>query len=434
MAALFALHLMFALGLLWFHRELTPDIYAMVLDENVSRTFDEVALGIGLGLLPLFWVPWRLSHPSEVFAYLLFLAVYLPFCTVGLQSIAVPSATLLPYIVLCGLTIISLFMLAKVPSRPIVRRGLSINQLALGVALLSGGIIVLSAATIGFDLAPRALEDVYDLRLIRREQFAAGGFVLVVLGYLLSPMNLVLGPTLVRIGLTSGRLYLLLVGAVVTYLSYQITGQKDALGACFIVIVATFAWGGTRDGQFAFATWRIVAMFLGFLVIAPIYDAWQDDPGRQLSQLTVSRLFIIPGMLGAYWVEFFSLNPHGYYAGGGALGLLFGRDEVYGIPLSRMIGLVYGGNEESNANVNMFAEGYAQAGLLGVVVASVVAIVAFRIVDRVTLDRDSKLVLPLCVPLAFNVTNGHIFGLILTAGLWLFVVLIYFMPAQRDVR
>lgn len=431
--SLFILHFSFCLGLLWFHATFTPDIYNVVLNSDNNRSLEEVSFGILLALAPLLWVPRRLELPSEVFAYLLYLAAYLPFCTVGLQSIAAPLASLFPYILVCAMALIGLFQLARLRPSPIEREGQPLDQVYWGAVVAALGVIGMAMATIGVDFfQPLALEDIYDLRLIRREQFGSGNPVLVLLGYLISPLNLVLGPLIVRAGLNSRRYPLLLFGAAITYASYQVSGQKDALGACFIVTFAGIAWAGTGGGRFGLAPWRVVTTFLVFLLLSPVVDAALDDQGMLVSQLTLMRLFIVPGMLGSYWVEFFTDNPHGWYAGGGVLGLLFGREEIYGIGLARVIGLIYGGNEETNANVNMFAEGYAQAGLLGVGVASAVAMLALRLLDRVAVDRDPRVLLPLCVPLAFALTNGHIFGLILSNGLWVLMLLAYVLPRQQS--
>ena len=295
--SIIALHLAFCLTLLWFHSEVTPDIYNIILDSNINRSFGEVTIGILLALAPACWIPRRIDRPSQVFAYFLYLAVYLPFCTVGLQSISAPIDSLLLYILVCGSAITGFFILAKVPPRPVVREKISLNLCLWGATVVSIAIIVAAAATIGVDLQPLAFSEVYDLRIQRRDQFAVGGTLLIILGYLLSPLNLVLGPFIIRAGLSRDRVHFLLVGVIVTYAAYQISGQKDALGASFISLVAAFIWNAKDTRKFCLSTWRIVATFLAFSILAPLYDAWEDDPGYLISQLTVSRLFIIPGIV-----------------------------------------------------------------------------------------------------------------------------------------
>jgi hypothetical protein len=127
-------------------------------------------------------------------------------------------------------------------------------------------------------------------------------------------------------------------------------------------------------------------------------------------------------------VDYFSSNPFGGFAGPGLLGLLFGREQVYAIPLSYMIGLQYFDNESINANVNLWSDSFGQFGITGVIMASTVAVVALRILDRLSVDRDAALILPLCVPLAFSLSNGSITSIILTNGLWLLFVVIFFLP------
>jgi hypothetical protein len=76
----------------------------------------------------------------------------------------------------------------------------------------------------------------------------------------------------------------------------------------------------------------------------------------------------------------------------------------------------------------MFADGYAQAGLFGILFATVVAAVVFRVLDRLAVDRDPKLVLPTCLPLASCLADGNIFGLILTNGLWMLLLMVFLLP------
>ncbi len=427
-SGLFALHLTFALALLWFHFEFTAEIYPFVLDANISRSSDEVTLGVALSLFPTFWTPRRLERPSQVFAYIVYMSVYLPFCTVGLQCVAIPLEELAPYILVCCIALIAFFSIARFAPRPIVRQGLPYPMVLWGIVAASIAIIAISAMTLGIDWKPLALEDVYDLRLERRDQFAAGGALLVVLGYLLPPLNNFLSPAIVHAGLVRRQVPLFLLGAAITFAAYQTTGAKGALGASVVVVIAAVVWGSTRADRFGFATWRIAAMFLCFIFLAPFLDTVRDDESRWLTNLMVSRNFIIPPMLSSFWVEFFSQNPYGYYASTGVLGLLFGREEIYGMALPRVIGLYYVGTEQANANVNLFAEGYAQAGLLGVIIASIVAAVVLRLLDRVSIDRDPRFILPVCVPLAYCLVDGHIFGLILTNGLWMLILVVYLLP------
>jgi hypothetical protein len=429
--ALFAIHFVFCLALLWFHADFTPMIYTAVLDSSINRSWDEVALGIFFALMPLFWVPLRLELPSQMFAYILYLAVHVTFCTVGLQSVAVSFTVLLPYIIICALSLIAFFWLATIPPSPIRREGYPMSYVLIGLALAGIGILSWAAATVGINFEPLALEDVYDLRFALREQFAEGGTGLLVLGYLISPLTLVIAPALVIAGLRKGQRYWLFVAMAISYAGYQAFSQRIALGAGIICAIAVYTWVTERAGRISISPLRIALFFLAILVAVTILDA--DDPGRPLSQLTIGRLLIVPGMLGSFWIEFFSENPHGLYAGSGVLGLLFGREEPYGMPLSRLMGLVYFGSEQNNANAHLWAEGYAQAGFIGVLIASAIAMAAFRLLDRLCVDRNPRFLLPVCIPMALTLTNVHVLGLFLTSGLWLLYLIAYCMPKDSTL-
>lgn len=424
------LHLLFAVGLLWYAADYNPAVLGD-LTPSAYRSAGDTLIGVFLSLIPAFWLPARLERPSQVFGYLLYLTVYISFCTVGFQSVTVPIGSLLPFVAVCCVSCIALFRMSSAEPKPVARREYPLRTVVLATIGVSALLIGAAAIVFGVDFRPLALENVYDLREIRREQFGASGNW--YWGYLLPPLALVLAPALVCISLARRRPELFVIGMLVAYAGYQITSGKDALGGSLIAVLAFYAWRAPGTRIFSFSPLRIISTFLAILVVSAVYDQVTGDPARLLSQLTIGRVVVVPGMLTAFWVEFFSINPFGLYAGIGLLGAIFGREQVYGLPLSYVIGLQYFNNEQTNANVNLWADGYGQWGVIGALIATAFAMVALRILDRLTIGRDTSIVLPLCLPLAFALTNGSATSVFLTNGIWVLMLLVYVFPQEQGL-
>lgn len=427
-ALVILLHLAFGIALMLFAVNFNEAVLGDLAPAPNLRSDDDAAIGLLLAIIPLFWLPERLESPSQVFGYLLYLAVYLSFCTVGLQSIQAPMGDLISFIGICCLCCIVLFRMRFYRQAPLQRDGVKPELIVVLCVAGALAVVALAMATIGVDFQPLAIGDVYDLREFRRFQFADEGRW--YWGYILPPMNQVLAPVVVCMTLSSRRYFLLPLGILIAYAGYQISSQKDALGSAFICIAAFYAWRTSSKGAYAFSPVRILVTMLALLIGTVAFEYWVDDPSHLLSQLTIGRLFVIPGMITAYWVEFFSSNPYGNFAGSGLLGLLFGREQAYAIPLSYVIGLQYFDNEAVNANVNLWADSFGQFGIAGVIMASGVAVAILRILDRLSLDRHKAFILPACLPLAFSLTNGSVTSVFLTNGLWLLIIIAYFLPRQ----
>ncbi|HLG45013.1 MAG TPA: hypothetical protein VKY24_02130 [Reyranella sp.] len=427
-ASAIGLHLLFAVGLLWYQADYNPAVLGD-LTPSAYRSAGDTLIGVFLSLIPAFWLPARLERPSQIFGYLLYLTVYISFCTVGFQSVTVPIGQLLPFVAVCCVSCIALFRMSSTPPEPVVRREYSLRTIILITIGLS--IVLIGAATVvfGVDYRPLAIENVYDVREIRRDQFAATGNW--YWGYLLPPLALVLAPFLVCLSLPKRRPELFVIGMLMAYAAYQITSGKDALGGSLIAVIAFYAWRAPGTRMFSFSPFRIISSFLIILLVSAVYDQVTEDPARLVSQLTIGRIVIVPGMLTAFWVEFFSINPFGLYAGSGLLGAIFGREQVYGLPLSYVIGLQYFNNEQTNANVNLWADGYGQWGVLGALFATAFAMLVLRILDRLSIGRDLSIVLPLCLPLAFALTNGSATSVFLTNGIWVLLLIVYVLPQEQ---
>lgn len=430
---LFALHFAFALALLWFHAGYSPVIYSFHVDAYVARSFEDAAAGIALALLPSFWLPFRLARPSQAFAYLIYIFTYLPSCTVGLHATTVPLADQLPFLMTCALTIIVLSLMPPVRPSNVSRYALSYWTLALVLALLAGAILATAAATIGIDTHLRSIDDVYDYRLDLRERIIESN--LGFLGYLLPGAGLVLIPGLMCLGIARRQPIWTAASVFMALALYQVNGEKSAVANCVAIAGAYFAWGkGRRAGDYVLAPLRITTTLVLVLFGATAYDALMGDEGRLISTVSIGREFIMTSVLGAYWREFFASNPTGGYAGSGFLGLIFGSQEVYGLPLTRVIGNFYVFNETTNANANFWADAFGHLALPGTILISVVLVAMMRILDWVAGGRDAAIILPWSVPIVVSLSNGSLNTMLLTNGVWFFFILVYLMPMAAPAK
>lgn len=108
----------------------------------------------------------------------------------------------------------------------------------------------------------------------------------------------------------------------------------------------------------------------------------------------VRRVFFIPALLSSYYYEYFSQNRKLLFFEDMIFSRIavkvFGLTPYYELPASQVIGLNYFGRPEMLANNGMFGYGYADAGIIGVVLSVLLLVVVLAILDYITSNYSSE--------------------------------------------
>lgn len=374
-------------------------------------------LSFGLSLLPALWLPIRLERPSEVVWWLSYLLVLVPGESVPMYSRSLPleqAAELMFLLFVCfsGLVVLGRLPLLRIPQ---------LRLTALATALLVGAAIAAMYAVVvaafGVRMHLPSLANVYSTRAEYRETVASSGALVAYAVYWLAK---VINPGLVSYGLVRRRWLLLATGIAGQLFLFGITGSKSALfSSAFLILMLMALWrGGSLFGLFAVAGGVAVvagSAALDILVHRGLFVG-----------LIVRRVVAVPGLLTGYYYAFFSSHPHALL-GHSVLGGLSEYPYRYNPPA--LIGLSYFRDSATHSNANVWADGYANFGIGGMLGFSVLFALLLWLYDSASRNRDLRLSALVLSGIGLSFTNSALLTTVLTHGLALATVLIYLLPA-----
>jgi hypothetical protein len=166
----------------------------------------------------------------------------------------------------------------------------------------------------------------------------------------------------------------------------------------------------------------VFMVFFGFL-------AWVEnlvEEGSIIGSLFIRRLVITPGLLTGLYFEYFSDNPVFLWSHSILSSFV---EQPYSLPPAFLIGFEYFGSDVTSANANLWADGFANAGLGGPLVVSLLAGLFFRFADWVAVGRSTLGFLAWLAP-SFALVNSAFLTSVLTHGLLATVVLVLTIPRR----
>lgn len=142
---------------------------------------------------------------------------------------------------------------------------------------------------------------------------------------------------------------------------FGLTSHKSVLVYPLIVVAVYYA-GRKYNPAHIFVVMAIVATMISLLDFATRFaDIW-------IGYMVSGRAFLVPALLNHHYYEFFSNNPWYWWSGSRVtLGML---PMPYPQTAPFTIGIEYFRDPDMSANVGWFGSGYAQAGLFGALVYS----------------------------------------------------------------
>jgi hypothetical protein len=369
-----------------------------------------------IAALPALWMPTAFTRPSQCLCWILFLMSYVPSCIVPWYIGSIEPAQLLLFdvILLAAFGIIPLvyrYPLLRIPSSQWGSTGVCLLVVLLSIVCYS---IILAAFGTKFRMV--ALEEVYDARADYKDALAeAGRAVAYAVGWQSNAIN----PFLMAYGLVYRKRRWLLVGVLGQLLIYCITTFKSVLFSPIWLVCLWIAMQRSRRSLGTTMIWSAVALVSISTLVYVCLDS------MLLASLTTRRLFLLPGLLTAYYFEFFSQNPLTLLADGIMRPFL---EYPYGYPVAGVIGGAYFGDPRTYANASLWAYGYASLGTPGVLLFSALCALTMWLIDSIASGRDFRLAtLMLALP-AITLSNSSMFTCLLTHGLGLVMAMIYLLP------
>lgn len=363
--------------------------------------------------LPASW-----ERPSTIVYWMLFLIVVAP---VHVLPVFTANRTL-PVWLMVGSVAAAFWLLGCIYSvrllqlpRPVLPPRLFWPLFALCWLVL----VVTVVSYYGFSFRLVRLSDIYAVRDTYRDSFEQvprlARYTVTWLGNVIAPIALARG--------LSRRRWLWAVLAVATELFLvSITGFKQLLFASVLVAGVVLLVRTTDVRQLGR---RVVVLVTTGVFAVTAFD--MATSGWSLSSVLIRRLVLTSGVNTKYHFLYFSAHPKAHL-GYGALSRWV--DYPYDLAPPFLLGRVYYGNAETSANANLWADAFANFGLVGVVGFTVVLALLLHLTDSIATGLPSGLAIAALAQSAFSLSNTAMLTVFLTHGLLLAVVLIYLLPAD----
>lgn len=395
---------------------IAPTFYYLGYYWFPPSSFMTIIACLGLAALPSLFLPLRGDRPGTVMLWVIYIIAYVPIQFVPVFSSGKQLIEVLPLqlSVLAGIFIIIGF--ERLPL-------LSLPNLAIpswffwaGISAFSLAVLAMAVRVYGMPTRFPDLADVYDLRA---EHAAERAGVNTMLIFAISWQQKVINPLLMAAGIVTRNITLLAGGVIGQVLLFGISGQKSVFFSGLMVLAVLISmW---RRGKFLGPI--ISFSSIGLVMTTAALDSLRET--TTLTSLFIRRLIITPGLLTGYYYEYFQTAPHVRLSNS-----IFSAFTDYPLEdaLPRVIGFVYFGRLNMSANANVWADGYAQFGISGILVFSLLLGLVILAFNSLALDRDVLITSTLAGMAAWTLTDTALFISLNTHGILFSLVVLYFLP------
>lgn len=406
-----ALGAVFVTSMLWITRHYVaqPFRYLGYVERSATWIEPVTASVLTLVLISSCTATWR--RPSDGAYSFLVLTVAIPVTWIPIFYGTANESVVLTAHLAVGLCFAALQLCLMGQRRPVAPLVMSpVTYWSFLVLAIVAGVSLL---VVGLGLRPELLNfsDVYD----QRADFKAAGGSLgsYVVGIL---VNAVL-PVFLCLGLLWKRLLPLFVAVAGYLLLFSLTGQKSfvvgaLLSAAGVFLVTRFKASGL--GWF----WVLTAtMWVGVIV-----DALTGSITG--SSLLTRRAITTSGINSAYYFDYFSVND-AYGLRHSVLSFL--GPSPYSSPPAQLVGTTYYGPGTA-ANANIVADGFANFGIVGCVLAGLVFGLGLRFYDKLTMHLPLAVSLPALTLVLIAASNTAVLTVLATHGGILLAIVMAVLP------
>jgi hypothetical protein len=380
----------------------------------------QMAWLVTVALLPASFLPSSSWRPSALVVWWLYLTVYIPAIIVPALSLSVPLEKLLQ---LQLALIPCMGLLAWVSSRP---RLLRVRQMEAGPTQFWPALVLIWVICIGIIIAlghfSSLVSNITSLfegadEYTIRGKFAALAQQAPLLGYLTGPVSNAIDPFLMAFGLRYRRTGCFIAGVVGQAIVFSLTGFKTALTSIvFLALLFVFVLRSRRSFGLVLTAGLVIAVLASTVIDRATNNVF-------LTHLITRRTIMTPGLITGFYFEHYSqIGPLGMGYHFAAL-----RDNRVLSP-AKEIGFAYWGNTDVNANANLWASGYAEAGLYGMFLYTIFTAFLIWIYDSIAAARDPTMAALLLAMPAATVSNTLPTTTLITHGALAAALLLYFAP------
>lgn len=260
-----------------------------------------------------------------------------------------------------------------------------------------------------------SLANVYDLRMKQRAMDLP-----TIVGYI-QPAASVIFPLGIVWFLHKKSIGMVIFLAFAQLLLFSFGGSKTTL---FLMIAAVLGYFLYSDKRVHLITQSI----LGLNIIA-VFELLCLESYSILALLQ-RRVMFVPNQLSSYYFEFFSTNNPDMLAQ--SFLRHFGVTSNYNTGIARLIGQVYYGNIETNANNGMIGDAFCNFGWFSLLIYPFIIVIALRFMEACSFGIDNKLLFIIVLAYSLAFINVSFFSVMLTNGFIIMCVILLLLPRENE--
>ncbi|MBL1385253.1 MAG: hypothetical protein COA35_011340 [Colwellia sp.] len=368
-----------------------------------------------------FFLPKKINKVSDFFILFAYIHILIPIFTVPLYTIEDYELLLwIPTLVIITCIWLSLFFLARLPTLKgaDLLHNKSSLRITVGLSIFFSLIVIASYGvnfTQLFTLSD--ISKLYDLRMDFRDQNES---VNILSKYLFAWSAKVFIPFILIIGVVR-KSYTIVFSAIFLQLCiFAVNGQKTILLGLFWVLFIVWTLKKSNSGELLF---RVLMLGIITFCLADYlfgYDAFTN--------IIVRRMFMMPGLLTGYYLEYYSGNGFDYYSNSVLNGI---TDSIYSTTLAFTIGNQYFSSDLMSANANIFASAFANLGFTSLILEGLILFFLLYLVDSYTKAVDMRIALSLFTLPLMSLADSPLMTSIVTHGIFIALVIAIIINTRK---
>lgn len=330
-------------------------------------------------------IPADFNKISDLCSWLLFKMVFIP--TLVIAGVVVHNISMMQLLMTDLILVVCMLSIILVSRSEIKCETPTLSPALFWIFLSSVGLVIVSFIIVdfGFSLGRlldlRNYSEIYDIRYAHRDASESASFVS---NYGLLWLAKVIVPLFWGWGLYRKSRIVILSSLTLQLCLFAISAHKSFLFG--LVFVYFIYWIATKPNS---GLW-FQRCIVGFTLFAAALF-YLLDFSIPVSVI-VRRVFIVPGMLSGFFVEFYSNNPLALYAHNFLSGLV---STGYTSSPAFTVGQSYFGRAETSANVNFWGDAFGNLGYFGLIFITTILNITLLVINALSYKKN--LVLGLCM-------------------------------------
>lgn len=299
--------------------------------------------------------------------------------------------------------------------RPLIKRNKSAFFIITYFIMISS--LLINIRYNGFEIKID-LSDVYENRLAKREMSIPSIF-----NYIKAASYFV-GIILLMYFLKIKKYSLVIAIILIQLMSFAFGASKTQFFSIFVCLIGFYFY--TDKLKLWAPVSLIIITFLSILEFKFLYTTNITDIG-------IRRTLFVPSKISYNMFEFFEDGGREFLYLRGSILRFLGFEDPYAAQggFQRMIGVLYGGSEDTNANTGLLGNDYAQFGWFSAIFFTFIRVYLLRLYDYCARGIDNRILAVLSIFIAFTYISGAFFTVLITNGILLTLYLLYNYPRDK---